>query len=89
MAVQEIRIPIKRKQFELISELQRAVQDLDRQAMMAVHGVIAGADEDLTNSQFKGLEAKDGVFSMVFEKIAPEAPEKIAPEAPEKIETAE
>lgn len=79
MATQEVRIPIKQKQFQLVKELQRAVQDLDRQAMMAVQGIAAGADVGLTpQAQFRGVSDENGVFTLIFHDVTSEP----APETP-------
>lgn len=84
MPAREVRVPIAQKQFQLITDLQKAARDIESQAVMAINTILAGQDEALGKVALKGLEVKDGVYAIVLNEEVSEAPK-----APRKSRAAE
>lgn len=72
----ELRLPIARKQHDLVAQLITAKLQAERALELACNTIMAGHDDEPAQASLVGVDVKDGVYALVL--TVPDAPAKPA-----------
>lgn len=75
----ERRVPISRKQHDLVARLITAQTDAQRQLETACNAILAALPDDPANAALRGVSSENGVYEMLL--TVPDVPP--APSPPE------